>query len=132
MNVLKSKWFNKWSKKYKIADDSLMSAIDNFDRSSVVDLGSGLYKIRIPRLKQGKSGGFRTLVIFSKDDLALFMLGFAKNEKGNINAADLNDLRKPAKSILSFSKEHVEKLVDNGTFIKVETKDEKRKKKRKG
>lgn len=132
MNVLKSKWFNKWSKKYKIADDSLMSAIDNFDRSSVVDLGSGLYKIRIPRLKQGKSGGFRTLVIFSKDDLALFMLGFAKNEKGNINAADLNDLRKQAKYILSFSKEHVEKLVDNGTFIKVETKDEKRKKKRKG
>lgn len=132
MNVLKSKWFNKWSKKYKIADDSLMSAIDNFDRSSVVDLGSGLYKIRIPRLKQGKSGGFRTLVIFSKDDLALFMLGFAKNEKGNINAADWNDLRKQAKYILSFSKEHVEKLVDNGTFIKVETKDEKRKKKRKG
>lgn len=132
MNVLKSKWFNKWSKKYKIADDSLMSAIDNFDRSSVVDLGSGLYKIRIPRLKQGKSGGFRTLVIFSKNDLALFMLGFAKNEKGNINAADLNDLRKQAKYILSFSKEHVEKLVDNGTFIKVETKDEKRKKKRKG
>ena len=132
MNVLKSKWFNKWSKKYKIADDSLMSAIDNFDRSSVVDLGSGLYKIRIPRLKQGKSGGFRTLVIFSKDDLALFMLGFAKNEKSNINAADLNDLRKQAKYILSFSKEHVEKLVDNGTFIKVETKDEKRKKKRKG
>lgn len=132
MNVLKSKWFNKWSKKYKITDDSLMSAIDNFDRSSVVDLGSGLYKIRIPRLKQGKSGGFRTLVIFSKDDLALFMLGFAKNEKGNINATDLNDLRKQAKYILSFSKEHVEKLVDNGTFIKVETKDEKRKKKRKG
>ncbi len=125
MNVLKSKWFNKWSKKYKITDDSLMSAIDNFDRSSVVDLGSGLYKIRIPRLKQGKSGGFRTLVIFSKDDLALFMLGFAKNEKDNINTTDLNDLRKQAKYILSFSKEQVEKLVDNGTFIKVETKDEK-------
>jgi hypothetical protein len=125
MNVLKSKWFNKWSKKHKITDDSLMSAIDNFDRSSVVDLGSGLYKIRIPRLKQGKSGGFRTLVIFSKDDLALFMLGFAKNEKDNINTTDLNDLRKQAKYILSFSKEHVEKLVDNGTFVKVETKDEK-------
>jgi Uncharacterized protein conserved in bacteria len=125
MNVLKSKWFNKWSKKYKITDDSLMSAIDNFDRSSVVDLGSGLYKIRIPRLKQGKSSGFRTLVIFSKDDLALFVLGFAKNEKDNINTTDLNDLRKQAKYILSFSKEQVEKLVDNGTFIKVETKDEK-------
>ena len=32
------------------------------------------------------------------------------------------------KYILSSSKEHVEKLVDNGTFLKVETEDEKRKK----
>ena len=132
MNVLKSKWFNKWSKKYKITDDSLMFAIDNFDRSGVVDLGAGLYKIRIPRLKQGIRGGFRILVIFSKDDLALFMLGFAKNEKDNIRAVDLNDLKKQAKHILSFSKEQVEKLVDIGTFIKVETNGEKRKKKCKG
>ena len=125
MNVLKSKWFNKWSKKHKITDGSLMSVIDNFDRSSVVDLGAGLYKTRIPRLKQGKSGGFRTLIIYSKDDLALFILGFAKNEKDNISVADLNDLKQQAKYILSFSKEQVEKLVDNGTFIKVEIKDEK-------
>jgi len=131
VNVLKSKWFNKWAKKSKITDDSLMSTIHNFDLSSVVDLGSGLYKIRIPRLKQGKSGGFRTLIIFRKDDLALFILGFAKNEKDNIDTADLNDLKQQAKYILSFSKEQVKNLVDNGTFLKVETKNEKRKTKRK-
>ncbi len=102
-----------------------MSAIDNFDSSSVVDLGAGLYKTRIPRPKQGKSAGFRALIIFSKDDLVLFMLGFAKNEKDNISVADLNDLKQQAKHILSFSKEQVKQLVDNGTFIKVEINDEK-------
>ncbi|QTA81225.1 putative toxin-antitoxin system, toxin component, RelE/ParE-like [Desulfonema limicola] len=127
MNVLKSKWFNKWSKKSKITDDSLMSAVENFDLSSVVDLGAGLYKLRIPRPKQGKSGGFRTLIIYSKNDLALFILGFAKNEKDNISTADLTDLKKQAKHILSFSKEQVDNLVNNGTFIKVEKKNEKRK-----
>ena len=61
------------------------------------DLGAGLYKIRIPRFKQGKSGGFRTVI----------------------------SLR-----ALSFSKEQVEKLVNNGTFIKVEIRDEKKKKRK--
>ena len=120
MDVLKSKWFNKWSKKYKITDDNLISAVDNFDRSNVVDLGAGLYKIRIPRLKQGKSSGFRTLIIFSKNNFALFILGFTKNEKDNINIADLNDLKQQAKYVLSFSREQIEKLVNKGTFIKVE------------
>ncbi len=40
MNVLKSKWFNKWAKKSKITDDCLMYAIENIDISSVVDLGA--------------------------------------------------------------------------------------------
>lgn len=102
-----------------------MSTIANFDRSSIVDLGAGLYKTRIPIFKQGKSGGFRTLIIFRKDDLALFIHEFAKNEKDNISTADLNDLKQQAKYVLSFSQEQVEMLVDNGTFIKVETKDEK-------
>jgi hypothetical protein len=131
MNILKSKWFNKWSKKSKISDESLMSAIENFNLSSVVDLGAGLYKVRISRPNQGKSGGFRTLIIYSKDDLALFMLGFAKNEKNNICATDLIDLKKQTKYILSFSKEQVDSLIDNGTFVKVETKDEKRRTKHK-
>jgi len=131
MNVLKSKWFDKWAKKSRIADDSLMYAIDNLDLASAVDLGAGLYKLRISRPGQGKSGGFRTLIIYSKDDLALFMLGFAKNEKDNISAADLTDLKKLAKYILSFSKEQVNNLLDIGTLIKVEKKHEKRQKKRK-
>ena len=131
MKVLKSKWFDKWAKKTKIADDNLMYAIDNLNPATAVDLGVGLYKLRIPRSGQGKSGGFRTLIIYRKDDLALFMFGFAKNEKDNISAADLTDLKKQAKYILGFSKEQVNNLVDTGTLIKVEIKNEKRQKKRK-
>ena len=45
MDVLKSKWFNKWSKKYKITDGSLMTAIGNFAPSSVVN-----YKAKPPAM----------------------------------------------------------------------------------
>ncbi len=47
------------------------------------------------------------------------MLGFAKNEKANINTADLADLKKQAKHILKFSRTQIAVLIDKGVFIKV-------------
>lgn len=125
MNVLKSKWFSKWARKSRIADAYLISAIDNIEDSSAVDLGSGLYKLRIPRGNQGKSGGFRTILIYKKDNLALYILGFAKSEKDNISNADLADLKKQAKHILLFRKEQIDVLVGKGVFIRVEISNEK-------
>ena len=122
MNVLKSKWFTKWAKKAKVYDNLLLHAIDNIEHASSVSLGAGLYKIRVQRNGGGKSGGFRTFVIYRKDQLAVFVLGFAKNETSNISTSDLTDLKKQAKHILGFSKKQVGALVTQGTFIKVETK----------
>ena len=63
MLKLKTKWFNKWAKKNAIDDESLQKTIENLSNNlGRIDLGSGLYKIRTPKLGQGKSGGFRTIV----------------------------------------------------------------------
>ncbi len=124
MNVLKSKWFNKWARKARISDRILVAAVDAIDESSVVDLGSGLCKLRLARQHQGKSGGFRTIVIYRKGNLALFVLGFAKNERDNIGASDLTDLKKQAKHILQFSRKQIEQLIKKGTFVEVEVNNE--------
>ncbi|MGR3173348.1 MAG: type II toxin-antitoxin system RelE/ParE family toxin [Candidatus Scalindua sp.] len=81
MYKLMSKWFSKWVRKSKIGNESLLSAIKNIDSGNNVDLGSGLYKVRVARLNQGKSGGYRTLLVYKQERLALFVYGFAKNEK---------------------------------------------------
>ncbi|MFN3958298.1 MAG: type II toxin-antitoxin system RelE/ParE family toxin [Parvularculaceae bacterium] len=57
------------------------------DPESGVPLGGGLWKVRVAR--QGKSGGYRTLHFYRRDDMPLFLLSvFAKNEKANISAAE--------------------------------------------
>lgn len=42
-------------------------------------------KSRIARPGQGKSGGFRMLIATNKGSLWVFMYGFSKNERSNID-----------------------------------------------
>ncbi len=49
------------------------------------DLGNGLLKKRIARSGQGKRSGFRTLVATNKGNRWIFLFGFPKNERSNID-----------------------------------------------
>ena len=66
--------------------------------------GSGrrLIKQRIARPGQGKSGGFRTLIVFRAGTRAVFAHGFAKNEKGNIGKDELVALKKLSAELLGY------------------------------
>jgi hypothetical protein len=48
------------------------------------DLGGGVIKQRVARSGGGKSGGFRTLILFRIGSLTFFVHGFAKNEQVNM------------------------------------------------
>ena len=90
MLKLKSKWFNKWSKKNSIRDDKLIETINQISSNlSSVNLGGYLYKVRIPRKQQGKSGGFRSIVVYKESDIAIFVHSFAKKEKDNLDKDEL-------------------------------------------
>ena len=49
------------------------------------DYGGGGIKQRIGRLNEGKSGGYRTIIIYRRGDKAFFVYGFAKNQFDNIS-----------------------------------------------
>jgi hypothetical protein len=58
MLKFKTKWFDKWSKKNSVIDGELLKTLENISNNlGTADLGNGLYKTRMPRLGQGKSGG---------------------------------------------------------------------------
>ncbi|MBT3877628.1 MAG: type II toxin-antitoxin system RelE/ParE family toxin [Candidatus Scalindua sp.] len=120
-----SKWLGKWMRKSKIDNESLLSAIKNIDSENNVDLGSGLYKVRVARLNQGKSSGYRTLLVYKQDRLALFVYGFAKNERDNISSKELSILRKQAKQIIELNAKQVKHAIACGDFIKLESENEK-------
>ena len=64
-------------------------------------LDGGIRKIRFAVGGQGKSGSIRVLYLYADDSMPLFLLTvFAKNEKDNLDPAELRDLGKVAKQII--------------------------------
>ena len=83
------------------------------------DLGSGLIKQRVAREGAGKSGGYRTLVFFRAGERSIFVFGFAKSDKANLDADELAAFKKAAKELLQFSHQQVDALVEIGRLMEV-------------
>lgn len=83
MAAYQTKQFKKWNKKNKIPNDKLLNAIKSIDGGSgIVDLGDGLYKVRIEKNK-GKSSGYRTIIIHKKDFRSLLIHGYFFHWRSN-------------------------------------------------
>lgn len=103
MRTFKTKAFTRFADKADISDAALCRAVRDAERGLVAaDLGGGVIKQRIARPGQGKSGGFRTLIVFRAGTRAIFVHGFAKNEKDNIGTDELVALKKLAGEMLAY------------------------------
>ena len=83
------------------------------------DLGGGLYKKRVARTGQGKSGGFRTLVATNRGDRWIFVFGFAKNERDNINKKEQESLKVLANQLLALPKQDLLRMQSKFKLIEV-------------
>jgi len=83
------------------------------------DLGGGLLKKRIARPGQGKSGGFRTIVVTNKGNRWVFVFGFAKNDRSNIDKDELEALKKLADELLALTPEALEQAKQAGKLREV-------------
>jgi len=86
MRVFLNKWFEKFQKKEKISDKKIIQAVKEVENGIVdADYGHGVMKKRIARENEGKSGGYRTIILYKVDDKAFFVYGFPKKDKDNID-----------------------------------------------
>jgi hypothetical protein len=86
MRVFKTKSFNRFARKEGLEDAPLLEAAKNAVAGRVdADLGGGVIKQRIARKGGGKSGGFRTILLFRSGSHIFFVFGFAKSERANIS-----------------------------------------------
>jgi len=98
MRIFKNKWFVRFARKERITDAKLTEAVRNAEKGLIdADYGGGVIKQRIARPGQGKSGGYRSIIIFRKGNMAFFVYGFAKNERDNIDESDERDFKDLAK-----------------------------------
>lgn len=125
MRIYKNVWFAKFARKEKIDNASLCNAVRRAEKGLIdADLGSGLLKQRVAREGAGKSGGYRTLIFFRSGERAIFVTGFSKNDKANLNALELAELKKAAKEYLAFSQNQIDELVKIERLTEVSDGDE--------
>ena len=120
MQVFKTKWLVRWVRRERIADRSLREAIERAERGLVdADLGGGLIKQRVARAGQGRSGGYRMLVAYRTGHRAVFLYGFAKRERENIEADELLTLREIGAAWLAADPRSITQAIKEGALQEV-------------
>lgn len=103
-----------------IADKMLCDAISRAERGLIdADLGGGVIKQRVARPRQGRSGGYRTVIAYRANDRAVFLHGFAKSEKDNISNDELAAMRKLVLGILAADEAGVSGAIETGKWVEV-------------
>ena len=121
MRIFKTKPFARFASGEGIVDAQLCDAISRADKGLIdADLGGGVIKQRLARRGQGRSGGFRSIVVFRRGDRAFFVYGFAKNDRDNIGRDELTAVRKLADEFLTLDSPALVAAEKNGTIMEIE------------
>ena len=120
MRLFKTKWFMRYARQERLEDHSLCDAIERAERGLVdADLGGGIIKQRVARTGQGRSGGYRLLIAYRSGKRAVFLYGFAKSERDNIEADELETLKEIGVAWLEAKKERLEYAIKEGILREV-------------
>jgi len=120
VRIFRNKPFTRFAWKAGIGDAVLCETIQEVTRGLIdADLGGGVIKQRIARRGQGKSSGFRVLIVFRAGTRAFFIHGFAKNEKDNIEKTELLALKKLASELLGYDDKAIARAIASGTLVEV-------------
>lgn len=120
MRIFKNKSFARFARKARVTDMVLCAVIAGASRGLIdADLGGGVVKQRISRQGGGKSGGFRTIILFRIGERAFFVHGFAKNEQDNIRDDELAAFKLLAAQMLAYDDATLAKAVANGTLTEM-------------
>ena len=121
MRLFKTKWFVRYARQERLDDHSLCDAIERAERGLVdSELGGGIIKQRVARTGQGRSGGYRLLIAYHSGKRAVFLYGFAKNEKSNITSTELAVLGTIAKHFVEATDAELEMLITNNSLIEID------------
>jgi hypothetical protein len=120
VRVFKNAWFRKFARKEQISDAALCEAVARAEAGLIdADLGAGLLKQRVARPGAGKSGGYRTLLFFRAETRAVFVFGFAKSDRANLDDDEEAVFKKAAKLVLEFSEAQVDAELESGRLTEV-------------
>ena len=120
MKYLKNKWFHRESKDFGLEDEDIKTVLDDILNGRAISLGFKMYKIRGAKEGRGKSGGFRNIFFWKKDELIIFCLLFAKNEQDNLSSAEEKALRILSNEYSQLTGSEIRKSIENKNLWEIE------------
>jgi len=120
VRIFKNTWFTRFAGKEGITDAELREAVTQLEAGQPdADLGGGVYKIRLARPGEGKSGGYRVIVFFRSEDKAFYQYGFAKSDRANIRRKELKAFKEAAKEYFALSPDQLRDWLKRGKLIEL-------------
>lgn len=120
MRIFANRWFARFADKQNIGDDDLREAVSRAEQGLIdADLGGGVIKQRIARKGQGKSGGFRSVVLFRQGERAFFVYAFAKSDRDNIDQSELSTYKTAAAVYLNYTDDELALFLKQGTLMEI-------------
>jgi hypothetical protein len=120
VRIFKTKYFARYARRERISDVMLREAVSRAERGLVdADLGGGVIKQRIARSGQGRSGGFRVLLAYRATTRSVFLFGFAKSARGNVDEDELATAQEIARVWLEADGKTLAKALAEGVIQEV-------------
>jgi hypothetical protein len=118
VTVYVTKEFARFQRRSKLSASELIEAAERVGTGRWdANLGGGVFKQRIARKGEGKSGGYRTILCFKRGSHVFFIHGFGKNEKENVSQRELQGLKQLASGLLALREEQITLALRNNELI---------------
>jgi len=120
VRIFQSRWFKRFAGKEGIADNALWEAVARAEKGQIdADLGGEVIKQRIARPGQGRSKGYRTIILFRRGARAFFVYGFSKSQRANIDNDEREQFKEAAKLVLALTETQIAVRLEKGDFVEV-------------
>jgi hypothetical protein len=124
VRVFKYPRFSRFADKESITDNELLEIVNQLDEDQAeANLGGDVYKVRVARQGEGKSGGYRVIVYFRNEFRTFFVYGFPKSERDNINEKELKRFKLDAKKDFAMTDTGIRTWLGRGTLIEITEED---------
>ncbi len=118
--MLKTREFARWASREGLTDAALAKASAEVMEGLVdAQLGGAVCKKRIALPGRGKRGSVRTLIAYRDGQRLVYLFGFAKNERDNINPLELAALKRLASHLLSLTDAGIRRAIRAGELQEI-------------
>ena len=120
MSIYKTRSFARWVKREGLADRDLCDAVVEMQKGLIdARLGGGLIKKRVARSGHGKRGGYRVILASNLGDRWVFMFGFAKNERDNVDDDELRLMKRLTSAFLEMDDRMLKQALTSGDILEI-------------